>query len=181
MGKRFFLVGIMIVASMWNVAVYSFAEEPPKEEKEKSELAKLMGDIDKNYKAVEVISGYYKYTDEDWNNIEKASTNIIQLTKTVIKKFSRPDDRKYQDLNKMMLTEAEKMLEVVGHKNEEGSLEDAQWQVRRLRQTCALCHKHLGIHIYPNLYPGKNKKEELPPGHVEIPPPPKEDEIPKNW
>jgi hypothetical protein len=77
-----------------------------------------------------------------------------------------------------MLTEAEKMLEVTSHKNERGALEDAQWQVRRLRQTCAVCHKHLGIHLYPQLYPGK--KDELQPGQEEIPAP-KETGAPKDW
>ncbi len=174
-GKSF-LVGL--VFGICIVASEGFAGEAPQNEKEKSELAKIMGEIDKSYKAVEQISGYYKYTNNDWKVISDASTNIIQLTKMVVSKFSRPDDKKYQDLNKTMLAEAEKMLEVVNHKDEKGALEDAQWQVRRLRQTCALCHKHLGIHIYPQLYPGK--KEELQPGQEEIPAP-KETDIPKEW
>lgn len=163
---------------MCMTATQGFAEETPKGEKEKSELAKIMGEIDKNYKTVEAISGYYKYSNNDWRAIFESSTNIVKLTKIVISKFSRPDDKKYQDLNKTMLAEAEKMLEVVNHKEEQGALEDAQWQVRRLRQTCALCHKHLGIHLYPQLYPGK--KDELQPGQEEIPAPMGTD-IPKDW
>ena len=89
-----------------------------------------------------------------------------------------PDDKKYQDLNKTMLAESEKMSDVVGHKDEQGALEDAQWQVRRLRHTCAVCHKHLGIHLYPQLYPGK--KDELNPGQEEIPAP-KATGVPKDW
>lgn len=174
--KKEFFAGLVVVGCI--IATQGFADEAPKGEKEKSELAKIMDEIDKHYKAVEQISGYYKYTSNDWKVISEASANIAQLTKTVISKFPRPDDKKYQDLNKIMLSEAEKMLEVVNHKDEKGALEDAQWQVRRLRQTCALCHKHLGIHIYPQLYPGK--KEELQPGQQEIPAP-KETGVPKDW
>ncbi|MEB2308943.1 MAG: hypothetical protein OZ917_06520 [Candidatus Brocadiaceae bacterium] len=167
-----------LIAGICVIAAHGFAEDKLKEEKEKSELAKIMGEIDKNYKAAERISGYYKYNDNDWSDLAEASANIIQLTKVVISKFSRPDDKKYQDLNKSMLTESEKMLEVTKHRNEKGALEDAQWQVRRLRQTCAVCHKHLGIHLYPQLYPGK--KDELQPGQEEIPAP-KETGVPKDW
>gem|GEM_PF-1836211 len=169
-------VGLII--GICGTMTHGFAEEAPKKEKEKSELAKVMDEIDKNYKAVEQISGYYKYSADDWKVISESSSSIIQLTKTVISKFARPDDKKYQELNKTMLAEAEKMYEVVSHKDEKGALEDAQWQVRRLRQACALCHKHLGIHIYPQLYPGK--KEEGAPGQEEIPAP-KETNIPKDW
>lgn len=159
LSKKFFLLSLMVAIGMWTTGTYGFDEAISSDvEKEKSELAKIMGEIDKHYKAVERISGYYKYSDTDWKDIEEASERIAQLTKVVIRKFSRPDDKKYEDLNKTMLKEAEKMLEVVEHKNEPGALEDAQWQVRRLRQTCALCHKHLGIHIYPQLYPGSNNK-----------------------
>ncbi len=173
--KRVFFAGLIIGISGLMSTV--FAEEAPKKE-EKSELAKIMAEIDKSYKAVEQISGYYKYSSNDWSVIAESSTKIIELAKIVIGKFSRPDDKKYQDLNQMMQTEAEKMLDVTTRKDEKGALEDAQWQVRRLRQTCALCHKHLGIHIYPNLYPGK--KEETLQGHEEIPAP-KEANIPKDW
>ncbi len=177
MVRKIFFSGL--ISWIFMITTNGFAEEAPKSGNEKSELAKIMEGIDKNYKAVEQISGYYKYTNNDWKVIAESSTNIIELTKTVISKFSRPDDKKYQELNKMMLTEAEKMREVVNHKDEKGALEDTQWQVRRLRQTCAVCHKHLGIHIYPQLYPGK--KEELQPGQEEIPAPKETTNIPKDW
>lgn len=172
--RNAFLIGLFL--GVYGIASYVLAEESPT--KEKSELAKLMSEIDKNYKAVEEISGYYKYSDNDWKVIDESSTTIVKLTKIVISKFSRPDDKKYQDLNKAMLAEAEKMNEVVSHKGEQGALEDAQWQVRRLRQTCALCHKHLGISIYPQLYPGK--KDEAQHGQLEIQSP-KETGVPKDW
>jgi len=174
--RRTILTGLIV--GICGIMTYVFADEPPKQEKEKSELAKIMDEIDKSYKAVEEISGYYKYSDNDWKVIAESSANIARLTKTIIGKFSRPDDQKYQDLNKTMMVEAEKMHEIVSHKGEQGALEDAQWQVRRLRQACALCHKHLGIHLYPQLYPGK--KEELQPGQTEIPAP-KETSIPRDW
>ncbi|MBI2469839.1 MAG: hypothetical protein HYV59_01160 [Planctomycetes bacterium] len=165
--RKAFLANLIV--SIFGLVTYCFAEDLPKSEKEKSELAKVMDEIDKYYKAVEQISGYYKYSPNDWKVISESSSNIAKLAKIVIRKFSRPDDQKYQDLNKMMLAESEKMFEVANRKDEQGALEDAQWQVRRLRQTCALCHKHLGIHIYPQLYPGK--KDELQPEQVEIPVP----------
>ena len=37
------------------------------------------------------------------------------------------------------------MHEVANNKDEQGALEDAQWQVRKLKQTCAVCHKHYGL------------------------------------
>ena len=176
MVKRFFFVGLIL--GVCGITSQGIAEEAVKNEKEKSELAKIMSEIDKNYKAVEEISVYYKYSSNDWKLIAESSINLTKLTKVVISKFPRPDDKKYQDLNTTMLVEAEKMYEVVSHKDEQGALEDAQWQVRRLRQTCALCHKHLGIHLYPQLYPVK--KDELPPGLEEIPAP-KTSDAPKDW
>src|SRR3990167_8599675 len=110
--RRTILTGLIV--GICGIITYVFADEPPpKQEKEKSELAKLMSEIDKSYKAAEEISGYYKYSDEDWKVIEVSSANIARLTKIVISKFSRPDDQKYQDLNKTMMSEAEKMHEVV--------------------------------------------------------------------
>lgn len=163
--RKFLLANLIF--GIFGLVTHCFAEEAPKSEKEKSELAKVMDEIDKYYKAAEQISGYYKYSLNDWKVISESSSNIVKLTKIVIRKFSRPDDQKYQDLNKTMLTEAEKMFEVANRKDEQGALEDAQWQVRRLRQTCALCHKHLGIHLYPQLYPGE--KDKIQSEQVEIP------------
>jgi hypothetical protein len=73
-------------------------------------------------------------------------------------KFARPDDLRYEKQNELMQVEAEKMVKIAKNKDADGALEDQQWQVRRLRQTCALCHKHLKIHIYPNLYKKKHSE-----------------------
>lgn len=128
--------------------------EAPQEEK--SELALMMQDIDESYKAVEEMSGYYKYNKKQWKIILKAGENIAKVTKEVRAKFARPDDLRYEKQNELMQVEAEKMVEIAKNKDTDGALEEQQWQVRRLRQTCAICHKHLKIHIYPNLY--KEKK-----------------------
>jgi len=133
-------------------------EEPP--EKEKSELALMMQDIDDSYKAVEEMSGYYKYKKKQWRIILEAGENIAKITKKVRIKFAKPDDFKYEEQMKIMQEEAKKMAEIAKNKDKDGSLEDQQWQVRRLRQTCAICHKHLDIHIYPNLY--KKEHTEKP-------------------
>jgi len=58
-----------------------------------------------------------------------------------------------------MQVAAEEMAEIAKDRDREGALEDSQWQVRLLRRTCALCHKHLEIHIYPNLYKKKAAEE----------------------
>jgi len=134
-------------------------EEQPEEEK--SELALMMQDIDEDYKMVEEMSGYYTYKKKQWAQILEAGENIAKVTKKVRIKYAKPDDWTYEELMKMMQVEAEKMAEIAKNKDKEGALEDQQWQVRRLRQTCAKCHKHLDIHIYPNLY--KTKHGEKPP------------------
>ncbi len=127
-----------------------------KPEEEKSELALLMQDIDESYKSVEEMSGYYKYKKKQWKIILKAGENISEITKKVRIKFAKPDDSRYEEQMKLMQVEAEKMAEIAKDKDKVGALEDQQWQVRRLRQTCAICHKHLKIHIYPNLYKKKH-------------------------
>src|SRR3989304_168275 len=112
--RRTILTGLLV--GICGMMTCVFADEPPpKQEKEKSELAKIMNEIDKSYKAVEEISGYYKYSDNDWKVIAESSANIAKLTKIIISKFSRPDDQKYQDLNKTLLTESEKMHEIFIH------------------------------------------------------------------
>jgi hypothetical protein len=125
-------------------------------EEEKSELALMMQDIDESYKLVEEMSGYYKYKKKQWKIILKAGENIAKVTEKVRIKYAKPEDSRYEEQMKLMQVEAEKMAEIAKNKDNVGSLEDQQWQVRRLRQTCAICHKHLKIHIYPNLY--KEKK-----------------------
>jgi len=128
-------------------------EEP---EEEKSELALMMQDIDESYKLVEEMSGYYKYKKKQWKKILKAGENIAKVTEEVRIKYAKPEDSRYEEQMKLMQVEAEKMAEIAKDKDKVGALEDQQWQVRRLRQTCAICHKHLKIHIYPNLYKKKH-------------------------
>lgn len=135
------------------------SEEQPEEKK--SELALMMQDIDESYKVVEEMSGYYKYKKKHWEKIAKAGENIAKVTKKIRIKYAEPDDWTYEELMEMMQVEAEKMVEIAKNSEKDGALEDQQWQVRRLRQTCAKCHKHLDIHIYPNLY--KTKEGEKPP------------------
>ena len=146
LGRKTFLVGLIV--GIYDMMTSSFAEDKPGKEKEKCELSKLYEEIDKHYKAVEELSGYYEYNNSDWNVIFKSSDSIVKLSKIIIRKFSRPDDQKYEELNKSMLAEAEKMNEVAKHKDEQGALEDTQWHVRKLKQTCAVCHKHLGVQGY---------------------------------
>jgi len=128
-------------------------EEP---EEEKSELALMMQDIDESYKLVEEMSGYYKYKKKQWKKILKAGETIATVTEKVRIKYAKPEDSRYEEQMKLMQVEAEKMAEIAKNKDKVGALEDQQWQVRRLRQTCAICHKHLKIHIYPNLYKKKH-------------------------
>ncbi len=132
---------------------------PVEQEEEKSELAKVMHDIDVSYKAVEEMSGYYKYKKRHWKTILKSGDEIARLTKICREKFSKPEDKKYENLMKKMQVAAEDMAEIARNSDKEGALEDSQWQVRLLRRTCALCHKHLKIHIYPNLYKKKAAEE----------------------
>jgi len=153
---------LIVIIGFFCATTWVLAEKPaktPAEKEEKSELAKIMEKVDKNYKAVEQLSGHFMYNEKQWKIIEEAGADLVRLSKIVIKRFPRRDDEKYQRLNKIMLEESEKLYDIAtNHKNEEGALEDAQWQVRKLRQTCALCHKHLDIHLYPQLYPGHKKK-----------------------
>jgi len=108
--RKIILAGFIV--GMFGMVTQGFAEETPKKEKEKSELAKLYEEIDKHYKAAEELSGYYEYSNNDWNIISESSASIVKLSKIIVNKFSRPDDQKYEDLNKAMLAEAKKMNEV---------------------------------------------------------------------
>lgn len=142
--------GVLIVTLL--IAGYSMVLHA----ENKGELAMLMEDIDMRYKAVERMSGYYKFSKKDWETVYESGSKIAEVTKTVQSKFSRPDDPDYQKLLEAMAVEAQKMADIAkDRRKEEGALEDVQWQVRRLRHTCANCHKLLNIHIYPQLYPQK--------------------------
>ncbi|MDR4505934.1 MAG: hypothetical protein MRK01_14265 [Candidatus Scalindua sp.] len=134
---------------------------PVEQEEEKSELALLMHDIDVNYKIVEGMSGWYQYKKKHWQIILKAGENMVKVTRKIRSKFPQYDDWTYQELMEKMQIAAEEMVKVAKDNKREGALEDAQWQVRMLRRTCAKCHKHLDIHIYPNLY--KKEEKEIPP------------------
>lgn len=119
------------------------------EEKEKSELAVLMGEIDENYKVLERLATYLSF-EEIENEREvygNASANLVALCETATTKFARPDDDTYQELNQAMLTASENIDAVFINTEAESSLEDVLWQVGLLRQSCADCHKHLDIQI----------------------------------
>lgn len=154
---------LMAIFAFANVGAYASEAEvvPAEQEKEKSELALLMQEIDESYKTVEEMSGWYKYKKRHWKIIRESAENMVVVTKKIRRKFSKREDWTYQELMEKMQIAAEVMLVVAkDYKNREGALEDAQWQVRMLRRTCAKCHKHLDIHIYPNLY--KKKRKQLP-------------------
>ena len=166
---------LLMITGTFCFVKYSIAEETPKNQGEEpeggdcctasktgkiecTELAKTMKEIDKNYKEIKAISGYTTFGEKDWNVIHESSKELIKHTKKVINEFPRPENSKYQELNNTLLAEAEILLEVAHFKKEVGAVEDAQWQIRNIRHTCASCHKHLGLHIYPNLYPKEEKK-----------------------
>ena len=134
-------------------------DAPVEQEKEKSELAKLLDKVDSDYKAVEAITGYYKYEKKHWKLLRESGKNILEVTKFIRKKYSRPDDQRYEKLMKQMEDAAQELIKITDNTDKEGAVEDAQWQVRQLQKTCSLCHKHLEIHIYPQLYEKKSSKK----------------------
>ncbi|MBM4056218.1 MAG: hypothetical protein FJ264_16435 [Planctomycetes bacterium] len=119
------------------------------EEKEKSELAVLMIEIDKDYKVLERLSTYFTFeeVEKEQKVYGDASANLMALCKTATTNFARPDDDKYQELNHAMLMASENIDGVFKNKNIGITLEDVLWQVGLLRQTCADCHKHLDIKL----------------------------------
>lgn len=130
---------------------YGFAGgEPVKgDESEKSELAVLMGEIDKSYKVLERLSTYFSFeeVEKELKVYGDASANLTALCKTATTKFARSEDGKYQELNLAMLTASENIEGLLRSKDKAVTLEDVLWQVGLLRQTCADCHKHLDIKI----------------------------------
>ena len=131
---------------------------PAKPKKEKSKLAKLLSQVDKDYKALQALSGYTEYQKKDWKLIREAGENIIKVAKLLRKDYARPEDRKYEQLMKKMQNSAKELVKIAKNYKKPGSVEDAQWHVRKLQQTCSLCHKHLDIHIYPQLFEGKKSE-----------------------
>jgi len=129
------------------------------EGEEKSGLALLMGDIDKNYKILERLSTYFAFeeAEKELAIYRDASTGLMTLCKTATTKFARPDDDKYQEFNNVMLTAAENIAGAFGNNHKTSSLEDVLWQTGLLRQSCADCHKHLGIITGPARHDKKGK------------------------
>jgi len=124
--------------------------EPVKgDEPEKSELAVLMGEIDKSYKVLERLSTYFSFeeVEKELKVYGDASANLTALCKTATTKFARSEDGKYQELNLAMLTASENIEGLLRSKDKAVTLEDVLWQGGLLRQTCADCHKHLDIKI----------------------------------
>ncbi|MBC8550584.1 MAG: hypothetical protein H8D23_13135 [Candidatus Brocadiales bacterium] len=132
---------------------------PAEQKKEKSELAKLLSQVDEDYKAAQALSGYTTYKKQDWKLIGQSGENILKVAKLLRKDYARPEDQRYEHLMKKMQDSAKALVKLAKDNKEPGSVEDAQWHVRKLQQTCSLCHKHLDIHIYPQLFEGK--KSEL--------------------
>ncbi|MBF8277842.1 MAG: hypothetical protein HW390_2915 [Candidatus Brocadiaceae bacterium] len=127
------------------------------EEKEKSELAQLMGKIDVHYKAQERLATYFSFdeVEKERKIYDDASANLAALCKTATTKFARPDDNKYQEFNQAMLTASENIASVFKDANKAHSLEDVLWETGQLRQSCAACHKHLDIRIGSEKQGGK--------------------------
>ncbi|KHE90710.1 MAG: hypothetical protein SCABRO_03555 [Candidatus Scalindua brodae] len=66
---------------------------------------------------------------------------------------------------KKMQNSAKELVKIAKDNKKPGAVEDVQWHVRKLQQTCSLCHKHLDIHIYPQLFEGKKsemKEKKIP-------------------
>ncbi len=131
---------------------------PTEQKKEKSELAKLLSQVDKDYKAVQALSGYTTYKKKDWNLIGQSGENILKVAKLLRKDYARPEDQRYEHLMKKMQDSAKALVKLAEDNKNPGAVEDAQWHVRKLQQTCSLCHKHLDIHIYPQLFEGKKSE-----------------------
>ncbi|MHC4138660.1 MAG: hypothetical protein ACYSR1_02170 [Planctomycetota bacterium] len=155
------LVTILIL-SVICLTVEIRAEEagtaPSEQKKEKSELAKLLSKVDEDYKAVQALSGYTEYKKKDWNLVLESGENILKVAKLLRRDHARPEDRKYEQLMKKMQDSAKELVKIAKNYKKPGAVEDAQWHVRKLQQTCSLCHKHLDIHIYPQLFEGKKSE-----------------------
>jgi len=131
---------------------------PVEEKKEKSELAKLLSKVDEDYKALQALSGYTEYKKKDWKLIRNSGENILEVAELLRRDYARPEDRKYEQLMKKMQDSAKELVKIAIDNKKSGAVEDAQWHVRKLQQTCSLCHKHLDIHIYPQLFEGKKSE-----------------------
>jgi len=153
------IVIILVICFTVKVSAEESGTTPAEQKKEKSELAKLLSKVDEDYKAVQALSGYTKYKKKDWKLIGQSGENILKVAKLLRKDYARPEDQRYEQLMKKMQDSAKALVKLAKDNKKPGSVEDAQWHVRKLQQTCSLCHKHLDIHIYPQLFEGK--KSEL--------------------
>jgi len=146
--KSFFVTRVVLL--LCTVFMVFAGMAPVKgEEKEKSELAQLMGNIDVHYKVLERLATYFSFdeVEKERKIYGDASANLAAFCKTATTKFARPDDNKYQELNQAMLTASENIAAVFKNTNKVHSLEDVLWETGQLRQSCAACHKHLDIRI----------------------------------
>ncbi len=91
-------LGVTLFCTVFNG--FAGGEPIKEEEKEKSELAVLMGEIDKYYKVLERLSTYFSFeeVEKEQKIYGDASANLATLCKTATMEFARPDDEKYQEL-----------------------------------------------------------------------------------
>ncbi|MGR3177417.1 MAG: hypothetical protein ACUZ8E_05120 [Candidatus Anammoxibacter sp.] len=148
------LISVIAVLLLINQCAVLHAEEH-----KSGELQRLMTDIDLKYKDAEAISGYYMYSDEDWDIMYEAGLKVEEMTAKVQEKYGRPGNGSYEKIMEQMRVAAQNMAKISKERRgEEGALEDVQWEIRNLRQTCQNCHRLLNIHIYSGLYHGKKKE-----------------------
>lgn len=144
--KMFFVYSTILV---FCIVFNGFMEDvqAKEEEEKKSELAKLMCEIDKHYKVLERLATYFSL--EEIENERKiygnASAHLAAFCKTAATKFARQGDDTYQSLNSAMLAASETINDALTGTENNSTLEDVLWQAGLLRQSCADCHKHLDI------------------------------------
>ena len=152
------LIVFLVICFSVDVRAEESGTAPAEQKEEKSELAKLLSQVDKDYKAVQALSGYTTYKKEDWKLIGQSGENILKVARLLRKDYARPEDQRYDHLMKKMQDSANALVKLAKDNKKPGAVEDAQWHVRKLQQTCSLCHKHLDIHIYPQLFGGKKSE-----------------------
>jgi hypothetical protein len=152
------LIVFLVICFSVDVRAEESGTAPAEQKEEKSELAKLLSQVDKDYKAVQALSGYTTYKKEDWKLIGQSGENILKVARLLRKDYARPEDQRYEHLMKKMQDSANALVKLAKDNKKPGAVEDAQWHVRKLQQTCSLCHKHLDIHIYPQLFGGKKSE-----------------------
>jgi hypothetical protein len=79
---RILTIFCFLMVVCFSCEVFGVEEVVPAEpEKEKSELAKLMNEIDTNYKTVEEMSGWYKYKKKHWGIILESGQKYSDINK----------------------------------------------------------------------------------------------------